>query len=232
MHKAFAAFAAALVLVFASVASAQDAQGTSAPAASPPSPTLDFAEALMRDTGMVQNLCTTAGAQHLPAIREQWTQSDLYRNARPEHRTALLTFVEGAPAAFCQTIGPDIDLMAVRAAPHLSGITTDAQFSEAAAFMRTPEARAAWDELAQRVANNQGNGQVFPDWSATEAGRRFAQSDAGRALAANTDAINRAFFSELPPLFAGLEQRLRLYFIDGICNALGDECPGTMQHPT
>jgi hypothetical protein len=159
----------------------------------------------------------------------QLVQSPLYQSVRREHQAALLAFVDQAPRPTCEAALSEPSILDEQVSPRLAARLTQQQLLGVTAFMRSPEGQEAWRDLATDVVTTPGNHPFFPDWSGTEAGQRFLQSDAGQALSRNADEIGVIFGDEEPRVLALIRPRLEAAMREGLCNALADECPAGLR---
>src|SRR5262245_7834051 len=145
----------------------------------------DMAQAILIDSGALDAILDLFAAHVLPELRESIVITPLYRDASSEHRAALVAFVNGLPDLLRTEIRAEFGTLRERAAPRFAARLTVEEMDQIAAFMRSPDLRERWGQLAKLAASPEGEAPPFPQWRDLA----FAQTPAGLALAREEDAL-------------------------------------------
>lgn len=192
---------------------------------------LDFYRSIVFDTGMVETLSNGIGAEIMPSIRTSMLDSDLYRSVSEERQAALRAYVETLPQVMLEECEAMFTELGRRAAPRFAERLSGEHLSEIAAFMRTPDMRDAWRTMMKAYLEGRDDAMTgMLPWSMeAPATRAFAETEAGRALGREIDSINRILEEEMEASLTLAMPRIQTRIFEGMCAALGDECPDDLR---
>lgn len=190
----------------------------------------DLFEAAIIDTAILDVMFQHVARDMMPGVRADIMASELYRDARNEHRAAMLAFLDSLPGLLQEEFRAEIGAIGDRAAPRFAQRLSAEDMTAVAAYMRRPEIQAEWRDLAERYIDNDVDGDLpnFPDFTTRR--DAFSQSPSARAFAMQRDALDQILREEMDRSTSHIVPRLQFVIAAGFCAALEDECPQNIRN--
>ena len=182
----------------------------------------DTLNALMFETGLLEQTLTAMAETEFPAFRERVADSELRQSLSESGRAALDSFAEETPShiAYELRIGA-AELIEATVGPVAHTFSAE-EWNGIAAFLRDEEGRQLFVKLA-----NGGRASLTPE--EIEVGRRFYETPAGRAFARGGREMNRLLYETMDAQMPIIVGRMQLRLLRRFCDALADECPSEIR---
>ena len=184
----------------------------------------DIFSALLFDTGMFDAIV----ANQLPAMRQSFVTSPLYRQTTQRRRDALNSFIDALPGIMREEFEAELTVMAQNAAPRVSSLMQPDELSAIAAFFRDPELRPLIDRMVSAgIADGFSGSSPQPEPNAAEMARldEIERSPAGRALQVHGEEVLTILGAEMDAATPRITPRLQDRVLRGMCEALETDCP-------
>lgn len=186
----------------------------------------DFYSAVIFDNGMLEQIFQTLEADSLPDLRTRIERSQIYREAPPARRQALMNIIDNLPTYLRQELTAALVEIGDRVAPRFAERMTEEELRQTATFMRSEEMRPAWEDLAETVTDRDKPTPNFPNWRRVGS---FAETPAGQAFGRESPAMSDMLTEESDLAMQMVFPRLLTVIAGQLCDALAEDCPPQMR---
>lgn len=204
-------------------AATETALPTDAPAAG-----ASIMEALLYESGLIDTMLEPLLAEMMPQMRQQMMQSELYRSVSPRAQQNLAAYFETMPDLLRQTIRDEFTVVSQRVGVRLAQHMTADEMNGIADFMRHPSARSYLNRSALSFAR-QGDSEVEPTAEEIAYAEQFLQTPAGIAFTRESDYMSAVISEEFDASGPRLQPVIQSHIYNGVCDALGRECPRSIR---
>ena len=163
----------------------------------------------------------------MPSIRDSMLQSPIYTAASPRNQESLRAFMDTLPALVQTELMTEIVVVGDRIGPRYGALLTAEELTQSAAFMRSDAMRAVWDSMIDNYIANGNLSTSNLDFNSLTSPEvmTFLQSPAGLAFTREQNNISRILNEEFNAATIRMMPRLQHLVLNGMCEALAQDCP-------
>lgn len=230
----------ALVGALATTAHAQTDPAAPAEQAQAPAPTRPtdaaaagaaFMEAFIYESGLIDQMLEPLMAQRMPEMRRELLQSELYNSVSPRAQRSLTAYFDTMPDIMREAVRTEFTEIAGRIGVRLAQRLTAEELNGIADFTRHPSLRTYFGRLAGDYVS-EGNGEVEPTPEELAAVEAFVRTPAGMAFEREGRFINTVVTEEFAASSTRMQPQIQSRILNGVCDALGNECPRGLRNAT